>query len=193
MNMRLFGATALALLVVTQPYRAERLVSYLDPWSVAFGSGYQLTQALIAFGRGELTGVGLGDGVQKLSYLPEPHNDFIFAVISEELGFVGGAGIILLFTFVILRLFRIGYRAMQADRTFAGFLSYGVGLLLGMQVFINIGVSSGLLPTKGLTLPFVSYGGNSLLVCSILAALAFRAHYESSGPVREVRARGYAR
>lgn len=184
------GVVTLGLLAVLSPYRAERIVSFLDPWSFAFGSGYQLTQALIAFGRGELTGVGLGEGVQKLFYLPEAHNDFIFAVIAEELGFLGATSILMLFVFVVLRAFRIARRAIAVDRTFAGFLCYGVGLLIGAQVLINVGVNSGVLPTKGLTLPFISFGGNSLLVCAALVGLAFRAHFESTAPLQRVPATG---
>ena len=184
------GSFLLVLLIILQPYRLERIASYLDPWSVAFGSGYQLTQALIAFGRGEVFGVGLGEGIQKLSYLPEPHNDFILAVIAEEAGFLGVFIIVMLFTVIVLRFLRVGAKAVRADRIFAGLLAYGAGLLIGIQAFINMGVSSGMLPTKGITLPFVSFGGNSLWVTASITALVFRAKFESSGSLREIRRRG---
>ncbi|MBM31015.1 MAG: putative lipid II flippase FtsW [Gammaproteobacteria bacterium] len=184
------GACALVLLILLQPYRLARIASYLDPWSVAFSSGYQLTQALIAFGRGEVFGVGLGEGIQKLSYLPEPHNDFILAVIAEETGFFGVAVIVMLFTVIVLRFLGIGAKAVKADRIFAGLLAYGAGFLIGIQAFINMGVSSGMLPTKGITLPFVSFGGNSLWVTAAITALVFRVKYESSGSLREIRRRG---
>ena len=184
------GVCALVFLIILQPYRLARIASYLDPWSVAFSSGYQLTQALIAFGRGEVFGVGLGEGIQKLSYLPEPHNDFILAVIAEETGFFGVAVIVMLFTIIVLRFLSIGAKAVKADRIFAGLLAYGAGFLIGIQAFINMGVSSGMLPTKGITLPFVSFGGNSLWVTAAITALVFRVKFESSGSLREIRRRG---
>lgn len=167
-----------AALAVLQPYRLERLQSFLDPWSVAFGSGYQLTQALIAFGRGEIWGLGLGEGVQKLYYLPEAHNDFIFAVLAEELGLVGALALLALLGLLVLRILRTARLALAGGRPFAGYLCYGIGVLLGIQVVINVGVNTGVLPTKGLTLPFVSYGGNSLIVCCAMIGLVLRAQYE---------------
>ena len=174
------AATALVILAYTQPYRIERLIAFTDPWSFAYGSGYQLTQALIAFGRGELFGLGLGEGIQKLFYLPEAHNDFIFAVIAEELGLVGALLVLLLFCLLVLRLLRIARRTLQEQRLFAGYLVYGVALLLGVQALINLGVNTGVLPTKGLTLPFVSYGGNSLIVCCAMLGLVCRCELESA-------------
>ena len=168
-----------ALLAVWQPYRLQRLVSFTDPWAYAYGSGYQLTQALIAFGRGEISGLGLGEGIQKLFYLPEAHNDFIFAVIAEELGLVGALAVVLLFALLVLRIFHTGRLALGQQRPFAGYLAYGVGLLMGVQCLVNFGVNTGVLPTKGLTLPFVSYGGNSLLVSFALLALVLRAQLEA--------------
>ncbi|MEM7220131.1 MAG: putative lipid II flippase FtsW [Pseudomonadota bacterium] len=168
----------LGFLLVAQPYRWERLVSFTDPWSTAFGSGYQLTQALIAFGRGEWFGLGLGQGVQKLFYLPEAHNDFILAVIAEELGVVGVLLVLGLLTLLALRILNVGRRALVAGQRFAGYLCYGTGLLFAVQVLINAGVNTGLLPTKGLTLPLVSYGSNSMLVCMGLLALVARAEIE---------------
>ena len=173
------GAVLLGAIAVLQPYRLERFVTFMDPWSEAFGNGYQLTQALIAFGRGEWLGLGLGDGIQKLSYLPEAHNDFIFAVIAEELGLVGAIAIFVLLVALVLRIFRVAGTALAEKRHFAAFLCYGTGLLLGLQSLINIGVNTGTLPTKGLTLPFVSYGGNSLLVCCALIGLTARVQIEA--------------
>jgi len=169
----------LAFVSVLQPYRLERFATFLDPWSVAFGSGYQLTQALIAFGRGEWFGLGLGEGIQKLFYLPEAHNDFIFAVIAEELGLAGAVAIFVLIVALVLRVFRIAGHALAEERHFGAFLCYGTGLLLGLQSLINVGVNTGTLPTKGLTLPFISYGGNSLLVCCALIGLTARVQMEA--------------
>ena len=143
---------------------------------------------MIAFGRGEITGIGLGDGIQKLFYLPEAHNDFIFAVIAEELGLVGAVFVISLLGFIVLRGFRIARKAIDVDRSFAGYLAYGAGLLIGAQVLINVGVNTGVLPTKGLTLPFISYGGNSLLVCAMLMGLIQRASFEVSTKTKQGRA-----
>ena len=173
------AAVAFVLLAYTQPYRLERLSTFVDPWATATTGGYQLTQALIAFGRGELFGLGLGEGVQKLFYLPEAHNDFIFAVIAEELGLVGAISLITLFTVLVLRLLKIARQALESQHFFAGYLVYGVAFLIGLQYLINLGVNMAVLPTKGLTLPFVSYGGNSLIVCSVMLGLAFRAQKES--------------
>ncbi|MEM1435687.1 MAG: FtsW/RodA/SpoVE family cell cycle protein [Pseudomonadota bacterium] len=167
-----------AVVAVAAPYRVERLLAFIDPWSNAFGSAYQLTQSLIAFGRGSYFGVGLGSGVQKLHYLPESHNDFIFAVVVEELGLVGGLLLIALFAALILRLLSLGRQAVRQDFWFGAYLLYGVAFLLGGQFLINVGVSSGALPTKGLTLPLVSFGGNALLATGVLLGLACRAQYE---------------
>ncbi len=176
----ILGGLALALLIEVAPYRMQRLVAFLDPWSVAFGSGYQLTQALIAFGRGELLGLGLGEGVQKLYYLPEAHNDFIFAVVAEELGAVGAILLALVLAFFVVQIFRVGKHNLDRGAHFAGFVSYFVGLLLGFQFLVNLGVNTGMLPTKGLTLPFVSYGGNSLMVSCALLGLVLRTGLDKS-------------
>jgi cell division protein FtsW len=172
------GGVAIAALAVVQPYRLERLITFVDPWQFAFGSGYQLTQALIAFGRGEVFGLGLGEGIQKLFYLPEAHNDFIFAVIAEELGLVGALTVLVLFALLVLRILRLGRGALTSGNAFAGYLVYGVGLLIGVQCLINLGVNTGVLPTKGLTLPFVSYGGNSLVVSCAMLGLVLRVQME---------------
>jgi len=156
-----------AALVVTSPYRLERVTSFLNPWADPLDSGYQLSQALIAFGRGEWTGVGLGNGIQKQFYLPEAHTDFIMAVIGEEFGLLGTLVVILLFSILVWRAFSIGAAAEAAGKRFGAYVAYGIGLWIGMQAFINIGVNVGMLPTKGLTLPFISYGSNSIIVTLI--------------------------
>lgn len=162
--------------------RRNRLAAYLDTWAHASDEGYQLSQSLIAFGRGEFTGQGLGDGVQKVLYLPTPHNDFIFSVIVEEVGFVGGAFVLAVLLGLVFRCFWIGKKALDSKHDFAAYVCYGAGLMLGLQSFIHIGVAMGALPTKGLTLPFLSYGGNSLIVSSALVALVCRAHMEMTQP-----------
>ncbi len=169
---------SLALLAISSPYRLERLTTFLNPWADPFNSGFQLTQALIAFGRGEWLGVGLGGSVQKLFYLPEAHTDFVYAVLAEELGLVGAALVVVLFALLIWRIFRIGRQAALAGNFFGSHLAYGVALWLAMQAFINMGVNMGLLPTKGLTLPLVSYGGSSMLVTCVAIALTLRVGYE---------------
>jgi cell division protein FtsW len=178
--LALLAVAVLAALAVLQPYRMQRLVSFLDPWSVAYGSGYQLTQALIAFGRGEWFGLGLGAGIQKLFYLPEAHNDFIFAVIAEELGLAGAVAVLLLLLALVYRLLGIARAASLEGRTFGACVAYGAAFVIGIQTLINVGVNTGTLPTKGLTLPFVSYGGNSLLTCCGLMGLAMRVALERS-------------
>lgn len=173
------AALGFFVLALSSPYRLARLTAFADPWADPFASGFQLTQALIAFGRGEWLGVGLGGSIQKLFYLPEAHTDFLFAVIAEELGLVGSLVVIALYVFIVARAFAIGRRAEHAGRAFAAYLSYGMGLWLGLQAFTNIGVNMGLLPTKGLTLPLMSYGGTSLLVSCLAVALLLRVDHES--------------
>lgn len=169
-----------ALLVIFEPYRMARMTSFMDPWADPFNSGFQLTQALIAFGRGEWFGVGLGSSIQKLFYLPEAHTDFVYSVLSEELGLLGGAFVILMFGLIIWRAFRIGNLAIQQGQRFAAYLAFGLGLWIGMQAFINIGVNMGVLPTKGLTLPLMSYGGSSIVVMCVAIALLMRVHHETT-------------
>ena len=182
--LMLLAVIGLAALAALEPYRMARMASFLDPWASPLDDGYQLIQALIAFGRGEFLGLGLGEGVQKLFYLPEAHNDFIYAVIAEELGLVGALAVLALLGFVTLRMLRIGRRALSEQRVFAGLVAYGAALLIGMQTVVSAGVNTGVLPTKGLTLPFISFGGNSLLICSALVALAERVHYEGSSETK---------
>jgi cell division protein FtsW len=169
----------MASLVVYFPYRMQRVTAFLDPWADVEGSGYQLAQALIAFGRGEWFGVGLGNGIQKQFYLPEAHTDFLMAVIGEELGLAGTLLVIALFAVVVWRAFHIGARAEQQQRPFAAYVAQGFGLWIGIQAFINIGVNVGLLPTKGLTLPLMSYGGNSIIVACVVIAVLVRIDYET--------------
>lgn len=164
---------------IAEPYRLERITSFANPWANMYDSGYQLTQALIAFGRGHWFGMGLGDSVQKLFYLPEAHTDFVFAVIAEELGLVGAVTVIALFALLVYRALVIGRRAELARLPFAAYLSYGIALVLGAQAFINIAVSTGMLPTKGLTLPLLSYGGSSLVVSCVMVALLLRVDVET--------------
>lgn len=163
-----------AALVYLEPYRWQRVIAFLSPFDHAFDSGYQLTQSLIAFGRGEWLGVGLGNGIQKQFFLPEPHTDFIAAVIGEELGLVGILGLIAAFAFITARAFGVGARATAEGDIFGGFLAYGIGISIGLQAFVNLGVSLGVLPTKGLTLPFVSYGSNSLILACVSIGILLR-------------------
>lgn len=172
------GAAGLALMAVFSPYRMKRLAAYLDPWADQFDTGYQLTQSLIAFGRGEVFGAGLGNSVQKLFYLPEAHTDFIFAIFAEEFGLIGVALVIALFSVMVWRILCISRRAIVQEKPFESFVCFGAAILIAFQVFVNIGVTSGLLPTKGLTLPFISYGGSSLVISCVLMALLLRIDWE---------------
>jgi cell division protein FtsW len=183
---------AMVTLAITSPYRLKRLTGFLDPWSDPYDSGFQLTQSLIAIGRGEWFGVGLGDSVQKLFYLPEAHTDFVFAVFAEEFGLLGSLVLIALFMALVWRVFRLGIRAHEAERFFEAYLAIGLGAWFGLQAFINIGVNMGLLPTKGLTLPLVSYGRSSLIVTMVCIGLLLRIHHElvvDAKPVNRKRGR----
>ena len=166
------------IVAIASPYRVMRMTSFLNPWAMQYDSGYQLSQSLIAFGRGGIFGTGLGNGVQKLFYLPEVHTDFLFAVVAEELGIVGQAFVLLLFSCIVGRALHIGYLAWQIRDGFSSYLAYGLGLLIGLQVIINIGVNLGILPTKGLTLPLMSYGGSSIIFNCIIIAILLRIHHE---------------
>ena len=177
MLLSLVAALA-ALLVYIAPYRMKRVTSFMDPWADPKDTGYQLVHALISFGRGEWTGVGLGSGVQKLFYLPEAHTDFLFSVIAEELGFLGVLTVIALFALLVWRTFEIGMAAEKAGERFSAFIAYGLGIWFGFQSFVNMGVNMGILPTKGLTLPLMSYGGGSMMIMCCAVALLFRVHSE---------------
>jgi cell division protein FtsW len=185
MNGRHFAAlvgmlgAGFVVLILSSPYRMQRIFGFMDPWSDAFGKGYQLSHSLIAFGRGEWLGVGLGASVEKLHYLPEAHTDFLLAVIAEELGFAGVALVIALFVWIVARAFAIGRQAILNERHFAGLAAQGIGIWIGFQALINMGVNVGLLPTKGLTLPLMSYGGSGLLVNFVALAILLRIDWEN--------------
>ena len=187
------GLLAIGALAYTAPYRLERLATYLDPWADPFNAGYQLIQSLIAFGRGEWFGVGLGQSVQKMLYLPEAHTDFVFAIFAEEFGFVGVLCLMSLYVLLILRVLQLGKLAIGRKNWYAAFVLIGFGLLLSGQTFINLGVNAGLLPTKGLTLPFVSYGGSSLLVCCAMIGMMLRFAHEFQSPAAAVRRPRYGK
>ena len=177
-----------ALLVWLSPYRRDRLFGFMDPWQDAFGRGYQLSHALIAFGRGEWFGVGLGASVEKLFYLPEAHTDFLLAVLAEELGFVGVLAVVVLFALLVQRAFAIGRAAIKLERYFAGLVAQGIGLWMGVQSFINMGVNMGLLPTKGLTLPLMSFGGSGIVANCLALAILLRVDWENRQVMRGGRA-----
>lgn len=179
LGLMMVVGVSLAFLAVSSPYRMLRLTAFLNPWADQFNSGYQLTQSLIAFGRGGWFGLGLGDGVQKLLYLPEAHTDFLFAVLAEELGLLGILLVLSLYSILVWRGLVIGFNAYLQGRLFAAYAAYGITFWLGLQAAINMGVNSGLLPTKGLTLPLLSYGGASLVVNCIVIALLFRIDHEN--------------
>nr|VFJ65137.1 MAG: cell division-specific peptidoglycan biosynthesis regulator FtsW [Candidatus Kentron sp. FW] len=172
-------AALLVGFILMEPYRLERLTIFVNPWADPFGSGFQLTQSLIAIGRGEWLGAGLGGSIQKLFYLPEAHTDFLFAVLAEELGLVGAVLVISLFAFVVLRAFAIARQAARQGFRFGAYLAYGIGLIIGLQAFVNIGVNMGMLPTKGLALPLMSYGGSSMLVNCVAIGFLLRIERES--------------
>lgn len=173
-------------LIYSSPYRLARVTSFVNPWADAQDTGFQLVQALIAFGRGEVYGVGLGSGVQKIFYLPEAHTDFLFSVLAEELGLIGVLSVILLFGGFIFRAFLIAKQAEEVHLRFAAFIAYGLGIWFGFQAFINMGVNMGMLPTKGLTLPLMSYGGGSMIIMCAAVALLFRVYSEVTEQIKSV-------
>jgi cell division protein FtsW len=185
MRARLFAGLivflliAFAIMIIVSPYRRDRIFGFMDPWADAFGRGYQLSHALIAFGRGELLGVGLGASVEKLFYLPEAHTDFLLAVLAEELGFAGVVAVIVLFGLVIQRAFVIGRQSVALDRLYPALVAQGVGIWIGVQGFINMGVNMGLLPTKGLTLPLMSFGGSGIFANCVALAILLRVDWEN--------------
>ena len=194
--MPLLAATVSAglLLATLQPYRLARLTAFTNPWEHQYDGGYQLTQALIAFGRGDLFGLGLGNSIQKLFFLPEAHTDFLYSILAEELGLIGATVVITLFCILLLRALWVGKVAEEQGQHFHAYVAYGVGLMLGIQACINLGVNLGLLPTKGLTLPLMSYGGNSLIVSCLMIGIVLRIELEcrtqqrSRAPKRRSRA-----
>ncbi|MGL6017453.1 MAG: cell division protein FtsW [Gibbsiella quercinecans] len=173
------GLIAVVLLIIAEPYRMRRVTSFWNPWDDPFGSGYQLTQSLMAFGRGEFWGQGLGNSVQKLEYLPEAHTDFIFSILGEELGYIGVVLALLMVFFVAFRAMSIGRRALEIDQRFSGFLACSIGIWFSFQALVNVGAAAGMLPTKGLTLPLISYGGSSLLIMSTAIVLLLRIDFET--------------
>jgi cell division protein FtsW len=175
-------ASLFTVLIWFAPYRLQRLQTFMDPWQDPFGSGFQLTQALIAFGRGDWLGVGLGSSMQKLFYLPEAHTDFLYSILAEELGLIGALSVLILFAVFIWRALAIGRAAELSGQVFGSQIAYGIGIWLGLQACVNMGVNMGVLPTKGLTLPLMSYGGSSLLITCIAIALLFRVDIETRFP-----------
>jgi cell division protein FtsW len=184
---------AMVALALASPYRMQRVTGFLDPWADPFNSGFQLTQSLIAIGRGEWFGVGLGESVQKLFYLPEAHTDFVFAVYAEEFGLLGSLVLIALFLALLWRVFKLAKRAADAERFFDAYIAVGLGTWLGIQAFINIGVNMGMLPTKGLTLPLISYGRSSLIITMICISLLLRIHHELAVDARPVNRKRHSR
>ncbi len=185
MNWKLFAGLMMlllagfVLLILASPYRLQRVIGFMDPWADPYGTGYQLSHALIAFGRGEWFGVGLGASVEKLFYLPEAHTDFLLAVIAEELGFVAVMAIVLAFAWIVMRAFAIGRRAAMLERHFAALVANGIGMWIGVQAIVNIGVNTGTLPTKGLTLPLLSFGGSAIAATCCSIAVLLRVDWEN--------------
>ena len=180
------GLLGISALIIFVPWRWERIISFMDPWTDPFGGGYQLTLSLMAIGRGEWFGVGLGEGLMKLGYLPDAHTDFIFSVIVEEMGLFTAILIISTLFFISFRSFYIGRKALERNLYFGFFVAYGVAILIGLHTFINVGVATGLLPTKGLTLPFLSYGGTNLLIMCCLCALVLRVDQETKSAMPSI-------
>ncbi|WP_261594524.1 cell division protein FtsW [Pseudoalteromonas holothuriae] len=189
----LTGILLVVLLIIFEPYRMARVIGFLEPWDDPFGKGYQLVQSLMAYGQGGWFGQGLGNSVQKLQYLPEAHNDFIFAVVAEELGFVGVVSIIMLLATLVFRALLIGQRALKSALEYEGYFALAIGIWFAFQTMVNIGASAGILPTKGLTLPFVSYGGSSLLVMIVAAGVLQRVDFETKMATKQATSRSGAR
>ena len=172
------GVVALSLLAVFEPYRLRRITSFLDPWQDPFGSGYQLTQSLMAYGRGEVFGQGLGNSIQKLEYLPEAHTDFVMAVLAEEFGFIGIAAVLLISFTLVYKALMLGKRALAKEKYFEGFFSYAIAIWFCFQAAVNVGASAGMLPTKGLTMPLISYGGSSMIIMTLAVVILIRIDHE---------------
>lgn len=193
MALIILSGSMFLTLAISSPYRLARITAFLDPWADQYNSGYQLTQSLIAFGQGSIGGVGLGESVQKLFYLPEAHTDFLFAVLAEELGLIGVLSTISLYVIIVFRGMTISYSANNLERKFASLLAFGITFWLGIQAFINMAVNSGLLPTKGLTLPFLSYGGASIIINCIMLAMLLRIDHENRRDVIKTSRQGRSR
>ncbi|WP_412705893.1 Cell division protein FtsW [Aeromonas rivipollensis] len=174
----LVGVSAVVTLIIAEPYRMRRVTSFLDPWADPFGSGYQLTQSLMAFGRGSWFGEGLGNSIQKMEYLPEAHTDFVFAILGEELGYVGVLGALFLIFALAVKALKLGHQALVSERLYEGYLAIGIGIWFSFQTFVNVGAASGMMPTKGLTLPLVSYGGSSLIIMMVAVSMLIRIDFE---------------
>lgn len=172
------GLAAIAMLAIYEPYRLRRITSFLDPWQDPFGSGYQLTQSLMAYGRGEIFGQGLGNSVQKLEYLPEAHTDFVMAILAEEFGFFGVTIVLMLSVYLVFKALILGRKAIAKERYFEGFFAYSIGIWMSFQTAVNIGASAGIVPTKGLTMPLISYGGSSMIIMTIAVAALIRIDHE---------------
>lgn len=172
------GILSVIGLIIIEPYRIRRVTSFLDPWEEPFGSGYQLTQSLMAFGRGHWTGQGLGNSIQKLEYLPEAHTDFVFAVLAEELGFIGVILVLMLVFGLVLKALYIGKRAFDHKQLFGGYLAFAIGIWFAFQTLVNVGAAAGMVPTKGLTLPLISYGGSSLMIMATAVSILLRIDFE---------------
>lgn len=177
-GLMVVGVMCVVGLIIIEPYRVQRVTSFLDPWEDPFGSGYQLTQSLMAFGRGNWFGQGLGNSIQKLEYLPEAHTDFVFAVLAEELGFIGVVFVLVLLMALVLKAIYIGKKAFEHDKQFGGYLAFGIGIWFAFQTLVNVGAAAGMVPTKGLTLPLISYGGSSLIIMSTAVSILLRVDFE---------------
>lgn len=172
------GIGAIIMLAIFEPYRLRRITSFLDPWQDPFGSGYQLTQSLMAYGRGEMFGQGLGNSIQKLEYLPEAHTDFVMAILAEEFGFIGVLVVLLLSAWLVVKALLLGKKAIAKEKYFEGFFAYSVGIWMSFQTAVNIGASAGIVPTKGLTMPLISYGGSSMIIMTIAVCVLIRIDHE---------------
>jgi len=189
----LTGIGLVVLLIIVEPYRMARVVGFLDPWDDPFGKGYQLVQSLMAYSQGGWFGQGLGNSVQKLQYLPEAHNDFIFAVIGEELGLVGVVSILSVFAVLVFRALLIGQQALKCGKEYEGYFAFAIGIWFAFQTMVNVGASAGILPTKGLTLPFISYGGSSLMIMTIAAGILLRVDFETKMATKQATSGGAKR
>ena len=184
------GVGLVVLLIASSPYRRARITGFMDPWDDPFGKGYQLVQSLMAYSRGDWFGQGLGNSVQKLQYLPEAHTDFIFAILAEETGFIGVFSVLTVLFVLIFRALNIGFNALKAGKDYEGYLALGIAIWFAFQSMVNVGASAGILPTKGLTLPFVSYGGSSLLVMTVAAGILLRVDFEVKMATKQATVRG---